>query len=111
MSAITQRLQGMVLLLAAIAFSVAQTSVQAAAINYGDFSGSTVMYLGVTEKANSPVNAEPLFNAPTIVGDELDFNPSGFSAQSSGARFVNNGWSAQLRHDGNRERYQQFFDR
>ena len=55
----------------------------ATSINYGDFSGSSVMYLDVTEAANSPGDAPPLFGAPAIFGDTLDFNPTGFSAGAS----------------------------
>lgn len=57
---------------------------QAAPINYGDFMGNTVTYVGVTEDSNSgdPV---PLFGQPQVFGDTLDFNPNGFSASATGA--------------------------
>jgi hypothetical protein len=57
-----------------------------ASINYGDFVGSTVTYLNVTEASpsNDPL---PLFGAPTIAGNTLDFNPVGFSASASGGSF------------------------
>ena len=58
-------------------------NVEAAPITYGDFAGSTVMYLDVTENTNSG-DTLPLFGAPTVAGDVLDFNPSGFSASSAG---------------------------
>ncbi len=57
---------------------------QAAPINYGDFMGSTVTYVGVTEDSNSG-DTPPLFGAPSVSGDTLDFNPVGFSASASGA--------------------------
>lgn len=57
--------------------------VLAAPINYGDFSGDTVDYLQVTEDSNSG-DSVPLFGAPTVSGDSLDFNPVGFSANASG---------------------------
>ncbi|XAL99260.1 PEP-CTERM sorting domain-containing protein [Phycisphaeraceae bacterium D3-23] len=60
------------------------TQTDAAPINYGDFSGTTVMYLDVTETANSPGDTAPLFGAPSIVGDQLDFDPAGFSAAGNG---------------------------
>ena len=41
------------------------------------------MYLDVTENTNSG-DTLPLFGAPTVAGDVLDFNPSGFSASSAG---------------------------
>lgn len=57
---------------------------QATPINYGDFDGATVMYLDVTEDASSG-DTLPLFGAPTISGDALDFSPVGFSASAAGA--------------------------
>jgi hypothetical protein len=60
-------------------------SVQAAPISYGNFSGISVDFLDVTEDANSAGDAPPLFGAPTVAGDSLDFNPVGFSASASGA--------------------------
>jgi hypothetical protein len=57
-----------------------------ASINYGNFVGTTVTYLNVTEASpsNDPL---PLFGAPTIAGNTLDFNPVGFSASASGGSF------------------------
>lgn len=55
----------------------------AAAINYGDFGGNTVDYLQVTEDSNSG-DTPPLFGAPSVTGDSIDFNPVGFSASSAG---------------------------
>lgn len=54
----------------------------AASINYGNFMGATVTYIGVTEASNSG-DAVPLFGPPTVSGDSLDFNPIGFSANSN----------------------------
>lgn len=63
----------------------------AAPINYGDFSGNTVEYTDVTEDSNSG-DATPLFGAPTVSGDSLDFNPVGFSANSkNGAADITDG--------------------
>jgi hypothetical protein len=59
--------------------------VHAAPINYGDFSGNTVDYLQVTEDANSAGDAPPLFGAPSVSGDSLDFDPVGFGASTTGA--------------------------
>lgn len=56
----------------------------AAPIHYGDFSGTDVMYLDVTETANTPGEAEPLFGPPTIAGNILSFPASNFSAGSPG---------------------------
>ena len=54
----------------------------AAPINYGDFVGSTVTYKQVTE--DSLTDPGPLFGAPTLVGDSLDFNPLSFGATTTG---------------------------
>jgi hypothetical protein len=37
------------------------------------------MYLDVTETANTPGDAEPLFYGPNITGNLLDFDPKGFA--------------------------------
>jgi len=55
----------------------------AAPINYGDFNGTTVQYLQVTE--DSSTDPTPLYGSPTLTGDSLSFNPTGFGAQASGA--------------------------
>jgi hypothetical protein len=57
----------------------------AASINYGDFSAVSVDFLDVTEAANTAGDVPPLFGAPSVSGDSLDFNPVGFSASASGA--------------------------
>lgn len=58
----------------------------ASSINYGDFIDGTVMYLDVTETANTPGDTVPLFGAPSIIGNVLDFDPAGLTAvATSGA--------------------------
>ena len=69
-----------------LAFSPAV--LHAVPINHGDFSGTTVDFLDVTEDSNTPGDVPPLFGAPTVTGDSLDFNPVGFSASASGASGV-----------------------
>jgi len=64
---------------------MALTTANAAHIEYGDFSGTSVMYLDVEEVANTPGDEAPLYGAPSIVGNQLDFDPSGFSATSTNA--------------------------
>jgi hypothetical protein len=56
-------------------------------INYGDFSGTTVDYLDVEEDTNSG-DTLPLFGAPSVSGDSLDFDPVGFDAHATGAAGV-----------------------
>ena len=50
----------------------------AAPINYGNFNGTNVMYLGVTE--DSSTDPTPLFGPPTVTNDSLSFNPVSFGA-------------------------------
>ena len=64
-----------------------QTSSLATPINHGDYEGDTVWYRTVTEDTNTG-DAQPLFGAPTISGDSLDFNPIGFSASATGENGV-----------------------
>jgi hypothetical protein len=53
---------------------------QAGIINYGTHAGNTVIYQDVTESsATDPV---PLFGAPVVTGDSIDFNPALFNAFS-----------------------------
>ena len=54
-----------------------------ASINYGDFAGNTVNFLQVTE--DSGTDPTPLYGAPSVFGDSLDFNPVSFSATATGA--------------------------
>ena len=82
---VSQRLFGGMFLLIPSLAMVSGTIAHAAPINYGDFSGATVNYLQVTEEANSAGDAAPLFGAPTVTGDSIDFDPVGFSASATGA--------------------------
>src|SRR5688572_57585 len=52
-----------------------------AQINYGSHMGTHVTYVNVTEDsgAGEPL---PLFGAPTVTGNSIDFNPTGFDAAS-----------------------------
>lgn len=70
-------LVGAVLLLAVFS----QPSV-GAQINYGTHMGTHVSYVNVTEDsgADEPL---PLFGAPTVTGNSIDFNPVGFDAASA----------------------------
>jgi len=55
----------------------------AAQINYGTFMGTNVTYVNVTEDTGSD-EPLPLFGAPTVTGNSIDFNPTGFDATSAG---------------------------
>jgi len=57
-------------------------SVRAAPINYGNFNGTNVMFLGVTE--DSSTDPPPLFGPPTPSNDSLSFNPVSFGASATG---------------------------
>src|SRR5438046_256584 len=58
------------------------TRVRAAPINYGDFNGTNVQYLQVTE--DSATDPTPLYGNPNLSGDSLSFNPSSFGSTASG---------------------------
>jgi hypothetical protein len=64
--------------------SVLSHPVLAAQINYGSHMGTHVTYVNVTEDsgADEPL---PLFGPPTVTGNSIDFNPTGFDAESMGA--------------------------
>lgn len=59
------------------------SAIQAAAINYGDFSGATVNFLQVTE--DSGTDPTPVYGSPSVFGNSLDFNPLSFNASASGS--------------------------
>jgi len=56
----------------------------AAVTNHGTFAGTNVTYNNVTETSTFG-DPEPLFGAPTPLGNQLLFFPSSFSASASGA--------------------------
>jgi hypothetical protein len=53
-----------------------------AVIIYGDMAGTTVVYKDVKEDSITDPGT-PLFGAPSITGDTLEFNPTSFGASSS----------------------------
>ncbi|MEK7779961.1 MAG: PEP-CTERM sorting domain-containing protein [Verrucomicrobiota bacterium] len=61
-----------------------------AATNYGNFSGTTVTFENVTEwsPTGDPL---PLYGAPVVIGNTLDFTPSFFSSATNGANDVTDG--------------------
>src|ERR1700752_1303987 len=65
-------------------FLIAARGADAAPIVYGNFPGSTIDYLGVQEESSSDPGTEK-FGAPTVTGDNMDFNPQAFAASSTGA--------------------------
>jgi hypothetical protein len=60
---------------------IGQSSI-GAQINYGTHMGTHVTYVNVTEDSGDD-NPLPLFGAPTVTGNSIDFNPVGFDAASS----------------------------
>lgn len=67
-----------------LAFAALGGAATAAPINHGSFVGTDVTYVDVTEDSNSG-DIPPLFGAPTVSANSLDFTPVGFSASASGA--------------------------
>ena len=70
-----------IVLCVALLLTVFVNSTLAAPINYGDFAGTTVTYVQVTE--DSATDTPPLFGPPTVNGDQLDFNTPNFHANSN----------------------------
>ena len=69
--------------IAAVSVALFALGAHAVPINYGNFVGITVSYLQVTE--DSGTDPTPLFGAPNLAGDTLDFNPVSFNSNSTGA--------------------------
>jgi hypothetical protein len=67
---------------AVLLFAVFAQPLLAAQINYGSHMGTHVTYVNVTEDSGSD-EPLPLFGAPTVTGNSIDFNPTGFDATSS----------------------------
>jgi hypothetical protein len=53
-------------------------------INYGSYTGTSVNFIDVTEDTTTG-DSLPLFGTPVFSGNSMDFNPSGFDAEASGA--------------------------
>jgi hypothetical protein len=53
-----------------------------ASIDYGNFNGTNVNYLQVTE--SSTTNSNALYGAPTVTANAIEFGPNSFAATSSG---------------------------
>ena len=72
------------------ALMMAAANAPAAPIPYGDFTGTNVKFIGVTE--NSGTDPTPLFGTPGVSGDTLDFDPITFSSFSqNGASDITDG--------------------
>jgi len=70
-------------LLASMLTALVCSAAFAQPINYGNFAGTNLMFLDVTE--DSATDPTPLWGAPTVSGDGLQFTPlAAFSASTSG---------------------------
>jgi hypothetical protein len=69
-------------LCAALLTLLAQPSL-AAQINYGSHMGTHITFVNVTEDSGAS-EAIGLFGAPTVTGNSMDFNPTGFDATATG---------------------------
>lgn len=79
----TSSLGGHIATLALLAVVVAPAVSSAAIFNYSDQVGAKIKYTGISENTHS--DPLPLFGAPTIAGDSLDFSPINFFSSSLGA--------------------------
>ncbi len=92
------RLLSRLLLLALLVLGLGGREASALTV-YGDFSGTNVDFLGVQESSTFG-DPEPLFGAPTVVGNQLLFFPSTFSASAGGGGFDQTGSQLQLTISG-----------
>jgi hypothetical protein len=72
------------LICAGLAAATLSRASSAAQVNYGSHMGTHFTYVNVTEDSG-PDEPLPLFGAPTVTGNSMDFNPVGFDALSTGA--------------------------
>lgn len=89
-SVVTGAVAAAAFLCVAILFcSTLSSGASAATINYPDPSpnGNTVSYVGISE--TSLTDPVPLFGSPTVSGDSIDFNPTGFGAFAAGGAVKN----------------------
>jgi hypothetical protein len=75
--------------LGAILLLLLHSGTSVAQINYGSFTGVTVDYIDVTEQSTTG-DPLPLFAAPVLSADSIDFNPAGFDAGGAGAGGLDN---------------------
>lgn len=66
----------------AVAFLAAAPIASAAPINYGSFSGNTVVFQDIVE--DSVTDPTPLYDTPSVVGDQLNFSPTSFGSFATG---------------------------
>ena len=75
-----------VALIALVAMSLTQSIANAGTFHWGDFAGTNVMFLDVTEnngEPNSLFAPMPGLGGPIVVGDTLHLDPQGFASQAS----------------------------
>jgi len=66
----------------ALAIGLIASNAYAMPINYGDFVGTTVVYEQVQE--DSGTDPAPLYGAPSISANVLDFDPQAFNSEATG---------------------------
>ncbi len=66
-----------------------------ATVIHGNFSGTSLDFLQVRETSIFG-DPEPLYGAPTVVGNQLTFNPSNYSANSAGGGIDQTGALLQM---------------
>lgn len=65
--------------------ALAMASTQASALtNYADAMGTSFNFTNMSEDTTTAGDPDPIFGAPTIVGDALIFSPTGFASNASG---------------------------
>ena len=71
-------------LVAILLLAIGSSSAFGGVVNYGNFFGNTVDFLGVQEQSASFPNGGPgLYRQPILANDALFFSPVGFRAESN----------------------------
>ncbi len=83
---ISRTLRGSLCLVALLAFSFTQSTTSAGTFHWGDFAGTDVQFLNVTENNAEPVSLfapMPGVGGPFAIGNSLHLDPQNFSSLSS----------------------------
>ena len=78
------RASGVLALAASLCLGLASAS-WGTSINHGNFAGDGVLFVAVSEDSTTDPGSLPLFGAPTVSGDSLDFNGISFASSPNGS--------------------------
>ena len=69
---------------AGIALALLVASTADATVSYSDLTGTSFSFINMTETTNTAGDPEPLWEAPSVSGDNLIFTPSSFISTANG---------------------------